>query len=250
MKIITFNLRHDADRWPERRPLIVAELLRERADLVGLQEVALAIGQAQLIADDVNRHLGAPLYQVYVKEKWGPDPDEGIAILSRLPLLEYEALDLPEGERVAQRVRVEHGGAAVDFVNTHLHHRPHFDESIRLPQARALLDWIERVSAQGETRRWLAAGDFNATPDTATIQAMSERLRSAHFALHGAEPERTFPTPLSENRDWSAVIDFIFFDPPRFQVTDARVIFAQAAANDPMLYASDHYGLCAEVTVL
>lgn len=249
MKIITFNLRHDADRWPERRPLIVAELLRERADLVGLQEVALPIRQAHLIAEDVNRHLGAPLYQVYVKEKWGTDPGEGIAILSRLPLLDYEALDLPQGERVAQRVRVEHGGAAVDFVNTHLHHRPHFDESIRLPQARAILDWIERAATQADTRRWLAVGDFNATPDSATIQAMTQRLRSAHAAAHGAEPERTFPTPLSDVRDWAAVIDYIFFDPQRFGVTDARVVFTQGAAHDSTLYPSDHYGLCAEFTL-
>jgi hypothetical protein len=39
MKVITFNLRNNSDRWEERFPLIIRTLLTEKADLVDFQGV-------------------------------------------------------------------------------------------------------------------------------------------------------------------------------------------------------------------
>jgi endonuclease/exonuclease/phosphatase family metal-dependent hydrolase len=247
MRIITLNLRHNQDRWDERLPLVVDCLHREQADVVGLQEVCLPIQQAHIIADALNAQSTDQPYGVWVEPKWGSEADvEGIAILSRLPVLEHERLELPQGERVAQRIAVEVDGVRVNIANTHLHHRPIEDESIRLPQMHALLDWMfSRVP-----QRWLLTGDMNALPDSSTIAAANERLKSAYFSVHGEHPI-TFPAPLAAavRTDFRACIDHIFFD-AALGVTGARIIGDETPPDDPTLSASDHLGLSADIVVI
>ncbi|MBZ0302048.1 MAG: endonuclease/exonuclease/phosphatase family protein [Anaerolineae bacterium] len=247
MKIATLNLRHNQDRWEDRFPLVVDTLSREQADVVGLQEVYLPIQQAQRIAEAVNAREPARQYTVYVEPKWGPQPVEGVALLSRLPILDQERLELPEGERVAQRITVEVDGQRVHIANTHLHHRPIEDESIRLAQMQALLDWMFSRADSG----WVLTGDMNALPESTTIAAAEARLNSAYFTLHRQHPI-TFPTPLVADR-WEGpdlCIDYIFCDAARLQVQEARMIADQGHADDPNLYPSDHFGLAAEVTII
>lgn len=249
-KLLTLNLRHDADRWTERRPLIARVLAHHAADVVAFQEVALRVQQADLLAADVAALPDAPTYTVHVQSKWGDQPWEGIALLSKHPVTEVDAIDLPEGGRVAQRIRVVKAGFAVDVVNTHLHHRPETDETIRLPQMQALRAWVARLSADGQDRRWLIAGDFNAQPASATVQHMVGQYPSAYAVLHGADP-LTFPTALATGTAATTpeiAIDYIFFDPARLDVTSAELVGAQPAPGDDRLYPSDHLGIVAAFT--
>jgi endonuclease/exonuclease/phosphatase family metal-dependent hydrolase len=247
MKIATLNLRHNEDRWEERFLLVIATLHRQQADVIGLQEVWLEFQQAHLIADALNQRTPAQPYQVLVEPKWGPEPVEGIAILSRLPVLEHERLELPEGQRVAQRVAVAVDGQQVHVANTHLHHRPMQDESIRQPQMRTLLDWMFSRSPS----RWLLTGDMNALPHSSTIAAAGERLQSAYFHVHAEHP-LTFPTPLvaAQHPDFAACIDYVFFDPATLRVHAAEVIASETHPDDPTLCPSDHFGLAAEIEVM
>ena len=242
MKIATLNLRHNNDRWDERFPLVVDALHGTDADVIGLQEVWLPIQQAHLIAHDLNQRTPNRPYSVHVEPKWGDNPVESIGILSRLPVLDSARLDLPIEPRVAQRITVEIDGQSAHIANTHLHHRPR-DESVRLPQMRAALDWMFAHSAG----RWLLMGDMNAIPESATIQAATERLKSAHFELHHAEPI-TFPTPLVTLENYPPVcIDYIFYDANTIDVKSVHVFANQCHADDATLYPSDHYGLVAEI---
>lgn len=247
MKIATLNLRHNQDRWEERFPLVVDCLYHSQADVIGMQEVYIPIQQAHLIADALNAQTPGQPYSVWVEPKWGEEAViEGIALLSRLPVLEHERLELPEGQRVAQRIVVEVNGARVNIANTHLHHRPIEDESIRLPQMRALLDWMfSRAS-----RCWVLIGDMNALPDSSTIAAASERLQSAYFSMHGEHPI-TFPAPLAyaTRGDFRACIDHIFYD-AALHVTSAQIIGDETPPDDPTLSASDHLGLLADVEMI
>ncbi len=247
MKIATLNLRHNQDRWEARFPLVVDALYHEQADVIGLQEVWLEIRQAHMIADRLNERTPQQPYTVYVEPKWGPQPLEGIAVLTRLPVLDHARLELPEGLRVAQRLVVEVAGQRVNIANTHLHHRPLEDESIRLPQMRALLDWMRAYDSGG----WLLTGDMNAVPESETITAASAWLQSAYFSVHGQHPT-TFPTPLVADQfpGLAVCIDHIFYEPGALQVTEARLIGDQSAPDDATLYPSDHFGLAAKVTVL
>ncbi|MBE2270923.1 MAG: endonuclease/exonuclease/phosphatase family protein [Anaerolinea sp.] len=243
--LLTLNLRHDADRWLERRPLIADVLAEHSADVIAFQEVALRIQQAHLIAADIESRLGKRTYEVHVQSKWGDQAWEGIAFLTKLPVVEVGAIDLPEGHRVAQRVRVLKDGVPVDVVNTHLHHLPEDDESIRAPQAQAILDWIAQLSGDGQARRWLITGDFNAQPHTETIQQIAGRYKSAYATLHGADPV-TFPTPLVREGYPPFAIDYIFYDPQYVEAVGAGLVGTQPDPRDANLYPSDHFGITAE----
>jgi endonuclease/exonuclease/phosphatase family metal-dependent hydrolase len=242
MKIATLNLRHNVDRWEGRFPLIVETLAHTDADVIGLQEVWLEIQQAHLIADALNQQSQSATYEVYVVPKWGPQPVEGIAILTRLSAVEHAILNLPgEGYRIAQWITIEVDGQALHIANTHLHHRPALDDSIRLPQMKQLLHWM----FEHDSRHWLLTGDMNALPESATIQAALESLQSAYLATHGQHPV-TFPTPLVETNIPDVCIDHILYDPQTLQPTNAQVIGDHHHPEDTALYPSDHYGLVAE----
>lgn len=241
MKLITLNLRHDVDRWPERLPLVVDLLRREAADVIALQEVALDVQQAEVIADHLND--GQHTYAVFTAPKWGDAPREGIGFLSRLPVLAYEHVNLPEGCRIGQRIRVLLDGVPVDIANVHLHHRPRHEESVRFPQMQALMAWMRSRSRGG----WLLAGDFNALPDSSTVQAARAWLDSAHGTIHGTEPV-THPTPLNPEREpgLSLAIDYILFDPLYLRVVNAYRVADKPHPDDSTLFPSDHYGVAAE----
>lgn len=246
MKIATLNLRHNADRWDERFPLVVDTLAGVGADVIGLQEVWLEIEQAQMVADALNKKAADDPYDVYTVGKWGPQPVEGIALLSRLPIVDNDMLQLPgEGYRVAQRITVEIGGQPLHIANTHLHHRPMDDESIRLPQMQRLLDWM----FDHASLRWLLTGDMNALPHSATIRAALGHLHSAYHTVHGVHPV-TFPTPLVDTGLPDVCIDHIFYDAQNLRPVSVHIVGDQSDAHDDTLYPSDHYGLIAEFDVL
>lgn len=240
LKLVTLNIYHDRHRWDERIPLIVDLLHAEQPDVVALQEVYFPLRQAHLIADEFNSIGGQP-YSVHVALKWGDAMREGVGILSRLPVLDSERLELPVIERVALRVRVALGEQSVNIACTHLHHQPVHDEEVRLPQMRALLDWMGKVEGP-----WLMAGDLNALPQSSTIQLASERYQSAYYALHGEHPV-TWPSPLEAEKfpGVAVSIDYVFFSPETLAVTDAHRVGEQSHPDNPALYPSDHYGVSA-----
>jgi endonuclease/exonuclease/phosphatase family metal-dependent hydrolase len=247
MKIATLNLRHHSDRWQERFPLVVETLLDANADLVGLQEVSIKVGpknQAQLIADAINTLSKQLPYLVYFSPTREVTKDqEGIAILSRLPAESFESIALPGPWRVAQRITVRQEGRLLCFANTHLHHEPWRDETIRLPQATALMDWVNALTCP-----CVISGDFNAEPDSATILKIKQSHCSAYESVHDSEPDFTYPTPLVVPAPaHTNTIDYLFYSPDALQVTACEKIGTQSAAHDPTLYLSDHYGLCAEM---
>ena len=248
IRVGTLNLRNTSDRWKERAPLLIDQLVALRPDVIGLQEVRVPANQARWIVEHVNTRLGDahPPYNCYQTNKTGlAGLIEGIAIMSRLPLLDQAWLALGGASRVAQRVRVElPSGATLDFYNTHLHHEADA-EALRTEQAKRLLEWLDERAGAPQ----VLVGDFNAQPFAPPVQLVTERLRSAYAAVHGREPERTAPTPLSKQWGGSGhVIDYIFVNEP-IDVRDAWVTFDKVEATDPRLCASDHYGLAAEIAL-
>ncbi|NSW52871.1 MAG: endonuclease/exonuclease/phosphatase family protein [Anaerolineae bacterium] len=247
MRIATYNLRHHADRWQERFPLVVDTLLAADADLVGLQEVSLRLGthnQAEIIVDAMHQKLGRECYQVYFVECRGTQKgNEGVAIVSRVPVLETETIALPGIWRVAIRVTVEMEGRRMGLIDTHLHHEPIFEETIRYPQAQALLAWAQQCN-----HPQIIVGDFNARPDSTTIGLMKSHYLSAYEQLHGREPGHTWPTPLVDGvkPEEMGMIDYIFYPGADIQVVDCQLIGTDADPADERLYPSDHFGIAAE----
>lgn len=241
VRVATLNLRSNANRWNERFPFVIDTLLRVNADVIALQEIRIKIEQHNIIADALSQKSGQE-YQAFLCEDWYDPHILANAFLTRIPVIEHERIELPEGFRTAQRILIEVNGQNVNVVNTHLHHKPYKDESIRLEQMGYILNWMD---ARG--RPFMLMGDMNARPDSETVKLAKNGLQSAYEVIHGSEPDATFPTPLrAEENMTSRTIDYIFCE-AQFKVKDCQLIGTRPASNDEMLYCSDHFGLMAEI---
>ncbi len=241
IRVATLNCRNTADRWRARAPLLVRQLVALSPDVIGLQELRRFPSQARTIG----RRAGAEQllldqfrsYKTGLYGLW-----EGVAVLSRLPVLDRAKLKLGGQNRVAQRVTVAAGDGVLDFYNVHLASK---GEDVRTAQAQRLLEWMGERSAVPQ----VLVGDFNARPNAASIQLLATQLRSAYAAVHGQEPEKTVPTPLRVGATGrGSVLDFIFVN-PLVEVHEAWRTFEEADPGDEHLVASDHYGLAAVISL-
>ena len=239
MRIATLNVRNTVDRWRERRGLLVRQLVHLAPDVLGAQELRILPDQAAWITREVERGSGGRLrYRSDRRSKTGRLAFwEGVAVLSRVPVVATAWLDLGVDGRVAQRVTVRTPeGGLLDVYNAHF---GGVGEVVRSAQAQRILDWMEARPPLPA----VLVGDLNARPGSPTIELLSSRLRSAHVAVHGREPERTVPTPLRVG--WTgggSVLDYVFVN-DLVEVVEARVAFDEVDHGDPTLAASDHYGL-------
>jgi endonuclease/exonuclease/phosphatase family metal-dependent hydrolase len=241
--VATLNLFNRMGDWERRAPLLIDQLEALSPDIIAFQEIDLMLDQGMWIARQMNLRLkDRPHYRI----KHAASPGKrvsyhGIGILSRLECFEHEVLDLMTFERVAQRILFRCGEMPFFFVNTHLHHPPEAEDD-RLAQAKYLVGWLDR-----DTRGLplVIAGDFNSYLNEGTVELMKSRFTSAFEAVHGHEPEKTWPTPVNDFDDSPpGTLDYIYIS-GEFTARTASLCFDLPAADDPKLYPSDHLGLCA-----
>jgi endonuclease/exonuclease/phosphatase family metal-dependent hydrolase len=250
LTVATINLRNRADRWLERRRLLVNQLVDAAPDLISLQEISMPIGQGRWLRNQINVRLSGSSRHPYHlvqrrKHHLTHGYYEGIGVLSKLPVLASDSLPLGYGGRVALRVNVElPSRQTVDFVAVHLHHIAH-DKEARLEQVMKMTGWLNlgrRVPYQ------IIAGDFNEVPTGPAVERMRQGYRSAFAEVHGYEPLATFPTALIQPlSDWSGCLDYIFLSPAMGPVRAARIFCNQSGEDDDTLYPSDHVGLLAAI---
>ena len=240
--VATLNLRNIADRWPERIPLLLADMAALQPDLIGLQECVFAVQQ--------DRILGAAGEGRYESRRgWAGRPEYGNAILGKTPLQlgEGERLDLGRN-RSALRVPVaDPSGASLHFVVTHLHHLVP-DEAIREEQATQLTEWL-----RPDASPLVVVGDFNAEPVEPAYRVMEEAgFRSALAEANGDEPHVTWPSgiqaPGIDTDGEPGCLDYIWVR-GAIKVASATLAFDRPAPEDPTLYPSDHFGLVARIRV-
>ena len=244
LRIGTLNVRNTADRWRERRELLVAQLAELRPDVIGLQELRRWPNQVRWITRRLNQSLpGEPPYRYHATGKTGVlGLWEGLALVSRLPIVARGSLDLGGEGRVANWVRVRLAdGAMLEVHNAHLSSR---DEALRTRQARCIIDHLE---TRGEVPT-LLVGDLNAGPASPCLRVLGERLRSAYALVNGDEPAKTWPTALRPDVPGANVIDYVLVD-DHVEVVDAWLTFDRPAASGPRLFPSDHFGIAATVRV-
>lgn len=214
-------------------------------DLAGLQEVLFGDhGQDDLLANAVQPPRP---YRSFPAEsdRW---PGFGNAILCAIgEVLVHERLSLGRG-RVAVRVLVLlPQNRTLWFATTHLHHRP-AEPAVRLEQAETLLAWLDAAPAADAI---VLTGDFNTPPHEPTYARMGAAgYRSAMVEANGAEPPVTWPSgiqaPTMDTDGDPACLDYIWLR-GQVSVLEARVAADQPAAEDPTLYPSDHFALCARL---
>ena len=242
-RIGTLNLRNIADRWPERLPLLLADMAAEQPDVLGLQECVFAIGQDRLLAAAGDGRYG-------IRRAWAGRPEYGNAALARDPLELGEAQRLDLGRnRSALRVPVLGDGRLLfELAVTHLHHVP-ADAGVRDGQVRDLVAWLD----VGVDRPLVVVGDFNATPSEPAYARMAAAgFRSAFLEANRAEPQYTWPSGIqAEGIDTDGspgCLDYIWLR-GALTATAARLAFDRPAADDSTLYPTDHLGIVATVAL-
>lgn len=242
LRVATLNIRNLADRWPERLPLLLADMATLQPDILALQEVIFPMQQDRLLGAAGEGRYG-------VVRGWAGRPEYGNSLLVREPLV-AEAVDrLDLGlDRSANRAIVRPaGGDAVLVVSTHLHHVVD-GAAERDEQTSRLLDWLDDApSAVGQ----IVMGDFNAHPMEPAAQRMRARgFRSAHAEATGADPAVTWPSgiqaPGMDTDGDPACLDYIWVR-GGLTVRAARLEFDRPDPDDPTLYPSDHLGLSAQL---
>jgi endonuclease/exonuclease/phosphatase family metal-dependent hydrolase len=242
VKVATLNLFNRMGEWDQRFPLVIDQLAELAPDVIGFQEVDLGIDQGMQISREINKRLiERPHYRI----KHATSPGQraatfGIGTIARLECVEHEILDLMTFDRIAQRMVYEVDGNRFALVNTHLHH-PVEAETERTKQAEYLLAWLDRQ----EKLPTVLSGDFNSYEGEETVALMKKRFRSAHEAVHGREPEKTWPTPVNNwDNSPAGTLDYIYVS-PEFRITDAGLAFHTPSRDNPDLFPSDHLGLFA-----
>jgi endonuclease/exonuclease/phosphatase family metal-dependent hydrolase len=256
--VATLNLRNRADRWSERRHLVVNQILDAAPDLISLQEIARPIRQGQWLRNQINMRLSGSTKRPYHllqrrKHDLVKGYYEGIGILTRLPVRYHDSVALGYGGRVALRANVElPDRQTFDFVATHLHHVA-VEQEARLEQVMRLMGWLRQ---RRHIPRQIVAGDFNELPQGPAIARMKQGFESAYERVYGREPLATFPTALTlppdptyfDEQAWAGCLDYIFVR-PMVTVTAVALFCHQPADHDDTLYPSDHVGLLATVVL-
>ena len=256
VRIATLNLMvFPTGRWDERRPLVEATLQSLRPDIVALQEVDRTIDQDHGLAASAvppyRAFRGSSTIRSTYPRHWNA---VSFLVAGRADrVTHHDTLSLSY-HRLAQRLRlVTDSGARLDVVNTHLHHPvSEKGRTARYRQAQALLSWF----AEGdESTPIVLCGDLNGTPDEPFYTLLkAEGFESAFYAVHGHEPEKTYPSGLF-TPGWTpppdgeppVCVDYILYR------GDVRPLSASLAWNlpsgtDATLYPSDHIGLVADLS--
>ena len=265
--VVTLNMLDDLSRWDARRDVMLAQMNAIRPDIIALQEVSLHKGEstAQWLAEELNRQDEPPDpgYQVFPKPVEKTSQQENLAVLSRWPIKHNEDIPLDDENYVAQFVSVRVDEFTIFLVNVLFYHEDEKGSDVEQDQIEQLLDFLDGQSYKPPV---LICGDFGSTPDSPPIKMMHKYFDSAYRQVHGQEPDHTYPTPLPQSWRTQLVgwlesafsnhqeddevlrvtLDYIFAD-PRFCIQDCRLVFDQPSEDNEYIYASDHFGLFAQL---
>jgi endonuclease/exonuclease/phosphatase family metal-dependent hydrolase len=246
IRVATLNILGTADRWEERRPLLVEQVAELGPDVLGLQEVEFSERQDELLASamapDASVHRAVEqgsfgnslVVGPRLRQAWqGPPAGTEVAL---------------SGDRAAAIVDVPLDGGLLRLVTTHLHWVPDEPER-RVEQLSQLLAHLDTLPAAEST---ILTGDLNATPDEPACTVLrTAGFGSAHVSVHGVEPEWTYPSPMTPPdvavRPPSP-IDYIWVAGST-RVDAARTAVDLPSEADPRLFPSDHRAVVAELEV-
>lgn len=233
LKIMTYNIHHANP--PSKKEGIIdlnaiaAVIIREKPDLVALQEVDVNTersGKGSHQARELAQLTGMHYYFSKAIDHQGGD--YGVAVLSRFPIIDSLTYPLPVdaapgGEpRTLCAVKVQyHKKKTLWFASTHLD----LKEPNRIAQAERIVNHFASV-----TEPVILGGDFNALIGSPVIDRLDR-----HFTRTCSDCAPTSPM-INPRR----TIDFIMFR-SRISALSTRVIDEQ--------YASDHLPVVAELEI-
>lgn len=224
--VLSYNIHHaNPPSKPEFIDLqAITKVIKESgAQLVALQEVdvnTLRSGKSSHQAEELAKLVGMEFF--FSKGIDYQGGEYGTAILSKFPILDDQRYELPNVEGVNSEPRtlavvtVEVNGEKVKFANTHLDFT---NAENNLLQVKKILDIFK-----DETLPVIMGGDFNAVPESASIQLLDEQF------TRSCSQDCPFTSP---QQNPQRIIDYIMVSSnSNFETIDHQVIAET--------YASDH----------
>jgi endonuclease/exonuclease/phosphatase family metal-dependent hydrolase len=249
LRVATLNVYYHAqNRLAERMPLLAEGLAALAPDAVGLQEVDRR--------RDVDRSLAGDRYEVWRAAEGTPASyprhwDASSLLVARSAgTVEAHAAARLTHKRIVQRLLLRtSGGARVCIANTHLHHPGGGPgATARLRQVRDVIRFLDEQPSEAT----VLLGDLNGEADEPFFEALGDAgFRSAYAAVHGREPERTFPSGLISggmSPEPPVAIDYVLTR-GAVEPVAATVAWCRPSPSDPTLFPSDHFGVAADLVI-
>ena len=279
LRVVTLNFWGLEPPLDRRIALAITQLRALDPDVVCLQEVQPhgAGTTADAIAEGLGMRAHYARACTWRAGAWGPGTaagEQGLAIVSRAPLLAHHVLELPEPREGDVRIllsgQVATPAGPIWVHTTHLHYR--LDDGLAREQQVLAIDAHIRTLRTDTSPPQILTGDFNATPDSDEIRFLRGLTtlgdRRTHFQdawlrLH-REPEPgdgpaqgiTWSSENPHTRplrslDIDRRIDYVFVTTRkkdgRGTVHRCEVVLTERDASGDC--ASDHHGVLAEIQI-
>lgn len=263
LRFVTLNLWGENGPHERRLELVGAELERLAPDVVALQEVREVPGKLANQAATLAARLGFA-YAFAPSTAWGGGT-EGLAVVSRFPVLQAAHRRLPHATDVEGRIvlSVELGrpGGACWVHTAHLSYRQH--EGRQREEQVMVIDGEVAARAPSTESPQVVLGDFNTVPESdeirwlcglTTLEGRRVFYQDAWATVNAGLPGVTWASenPYRARMNWLRAdrrLDYVFVTAPR---RDGRgTIYASRLVCDHPdgagIYPSDHYGVLADV---
>lgn len=227
--------------FADRRPLMKKAVTEHGADIIGFQEVTPRWkeyfdddlkGYEYILKYREERRLeGVPIY-------WNPKKvtaiDSGYFWLSETPDVESKGWDA-KCVRITSWVLFESNEtkSRFAFVNTHL---DHVGENARINGIQQVCDFI--TEKFGKEMPLILTGDFNASPESETLNKANSLLVDARAIANITTDEHTY----HGFSGLKSIIDYIFLSK---NISCKRFETVKESYND--VIQSDHFGIMAEI---
>jgi endonuclease/exonuclease/phosphatase family metal-dependent hydrolase len=267
----TWNLWWRFGDWQGRLAAITEVLAELRPDVLALQEVWATCDQnaAELLADALGMAWGwaaSPCPEHWRRRLASADPGRpeiGNAIVSRWPILDSRAFDLPFGARgnygrTVLAAVIDVPGGTLPFFSTQLDSHP-ADSAVRVTQVTRLARLVS--DHRSATYPPVVAGDFNAIAESDEMRLLEGHLtdpvvpgqvlvdawRYAPAGESGATWDRRNPH-VAATGEPAARIDHILVGLPS-ALGAGRVLDVARFGTDPVhgVWPSDHAGVTARL---
>ncbi|MGL4942638.1 MAG: endonuclease/exonuclease/phosphatase family protein [Thermoguttaceae bacterium] len=221
LRVLCYNVHH-AEGIDAKTDLarIANIIIAQKPDLVALQELDKGTQRTERQDQPAELERLTGLKTVFGKTIDYQEGEYGLAVMSRLPILDHKMTLIPSESGTEQRgalsVEVELSpGERLTFVCTHLAHQGSTDGQDRQAEK------INELYAQPDSLAILA-GDFNVRPTTSTYRILCERWTDATNS----------DIPTSGNPSPKAKIDYIFYRPSHAFSLKETCVIEESVASD------------------
>ncbi len=184
LKVMTFNIHHGENNLGKTNLTRVAELIKKhKPDLVALQEIDSVVTRSGKLNQMRIMSLLSGYDDVFSKSIDLQGGKYGLGILSAHPIESVQRLKLPNPDSTEPRILMcalvsLSNSKYIRFCNTHLDHRS--------PLNRGLQAAVINENLQNSLYPVIVGGDFNATSNDHTLEAMAKYWNDAGENTEGA----------------------------------------------------------------